>query len=366
MDHALASAVELCAPSDGRGFFAMSRSFDLRSLSAILALGVLGPAYGCDDGDDADTAAASASSTGASASDDGASDSPSTTASASGTGSSMSTSGGDSDSDSDSDSTTSDGSETDTPGDSASDDSAESGSGSDGDESTGAPVAGPRLHTAALDDAGGTYVFDESYTIGTGPVDIDWNRWAVLNDSDIDRLYFLPEGRSDEIYQYGLNPNSGEYEYGYSSFAVIPIVDTPANADTSMFGMGEDGAQYRLYFLDQAHENVLGFGFDSVAISYVHGLNAPEAAPIMDTPAGADWSGWAVTGSSGPDNRLYVFADENHDSILEHIYDTNAGTYVYGGETIELDLDSLPTTPSDDFAMVHTGTRSRLYMLEAR
>ncbi len=238
-----------------------------------------------------------------------------------------------------------------------------SGGDTTGDATDSGGVELPRLHEATFDAATQVYAFTADYPLSAGPADIDWNRWALLHDGNTYRLYFLPEGNADEIYQFALNPNSGEFEYGFKS-SDFPITGAPPEMDPARFGMAHDGANYHMYFLSQDQATLLGFGYDAGPGAYSYGVNAPASSAILGDPGTVDWTGWATLGDGS--ERLYAFASNAHDSLAEYTYDAKTGSYEYQDSDITLDLMTLDATPSDNFAMLHDGVGPRLYMLEVR
>ena len=65
--------------------------------------------------------------------------------------------------------------------------------------------------------------------IENAPFDVDWRRSAMLHDGRTYRLYFFKKRSSDTLYQFGFNPQTNSYEYGYKSIPVISIVGKPAS-----------------------------------------------------------------------------------------------------------------------------------------
>lgn len=234
-------------------------------------------------------------------------------------------------------------------------DSGDTEGGETGDELP--PV--PRVRVATLD--GDTFAFTEAYPLSEGPGDTDWSRWGVMHDGGLSRLYFLPEGGADEVYQFALNASSDAFEYGYESLDTIPVTGTPGGADTSLFGMAHDGNNYELYLLSGDQQTAYGFGFDGGPQVYAHGFGIAPSTPIEGAPAGIDWSGWG-TASSGAATTLYAFASEAHDTLAQFELQGDAFTYVDADLT--LDLEGLDGAPLNDFAVAHDGSATRLYLVE--
>ena len=75
------------------------------------------------------------------------------------------------------------------------------------------------------------------------------SRWAMLHDGLVYRLYLGKTGNDDAIYQFGYNPSSSDYEFGYSSIPQLNLADTPDGSNRDDFAMLHDGADYRFYYL---------------------------------------------------------------------------------------------------------------------
>jgi hypothetical protein len=63
----------------------------------------------------------------------------------------------------------------------------------------------------------------QTISISGAPEDTDWDRWSILHDGSVYRLYFMAIGKSNVLYQFGYNTFSGDYEYGYESKPIIQI-----------------------------------------------------------------------------------------------------------------------------------------------
>lgn len=238
--------------------------------------------------------------------------------------------------------------------------SGDAGSSSEGGETDDVVRDGPRVHIATLQ--GDTFTLTDSLPVTGGPADIDWSRWGLLNDDAYDRLYFLPTDGPDAVYQFALNTSTGAFEYGYESLETIDIVGTPAEADPGAgFGMAYGGFTYALYMLDATHQTAFGFGFESGLQIYEHGYDVPETLTIDGAPDGIDWSGWA-TAANGSTTSLYAFASEAHDALVH--FERSGNTFSPLDTTLSLDPTGLEDVFFDDFAVVHDGDVTRLYIVD--
>lgn len=244
------------------------------------------------------------------------------------------------------------------------------GGDTDGPETTGAmPEARPRLLQAAFNPDSGTYEFGfdslESVEIGGAPGDTDWGRWAMLHDGQSYWLYFMPQDRDDALYPFVFDPDVGAYEH---TDEMLDIVDAPSDADMSSIAMLHDGTNYRLYALSLSNPlSVHQFSYDKATAAYVYGHDSIPEIEVTATPQGADWGAWATVGD-GADYRLYTFASAARDTLVQHAYNPDTGTYEYGFNGIS-DIPVGPIPPdalTGDMAMVHDGQRYRLYLLADR
>jgi len=81
------------------------------------------------------------------------------------------------------------------------------------------------------------------------PADTDFDRWGMLHDGSVYRFYAFKGSLDNQMYQFGFNAATSDYEYGYSSIPLLTLDQIPANSDTSGFAMLHDGVDYRFYFL---------------------------------------------------------------------------------------------------------------------
>jgi len=92
---------------------------------------------------------------------------------------------------------------------------------------------------------------DRPIMIYNAPADSDWYRWAMLHDGNNMLLYFFKKETPDEFYQFGLNPGSQSFEYGFPSASLLYLVGIPIRSNTNQFSMLHSGNAYQFYFLTQ-------------------------------------------------------------------------------------------------------------------
>ena len=110
--------------------------------------------------------------------------------------------------------------------------------------------------------------------IVNAPSDVDWKRHAMLHDGRTYRLYFFKKRSSDTLYQFGFNPQTKQYEYGYKSIPVISIVGKPRQASAKSIAMLHDGRTFRLFMQNKRDPSTLHqFAFNPSNNRYEYGLN---------------------------------------------------------------------------------------------
>lgn len=228
-----------------------------------------------------------------------------------------------------------------------------------GDTNDDALPPAPRVWVATLDDGTSTFEVTDAFALSSGPADIDWSTFGLLDDGGLQRLYFLSaDGAS--VYQFGFNSGSDTFEFGFESIDNLPLVGIPGEANTSSFGMAYAGG-YALYMLSDDQRTAYGFGYDGALDVYSHGFDAPGSTSIVGAPEGVDWSGWAVAGNGGS-TTLYAFASEDHDALVQ--FERSGDAFTFVDASLSLDLAGLEGSPSTDFAVTHDGASTRLYFVE--
>lgn len=224
----------------------------------------------------------------------------------------------------------------------------------------------PRVNQAAWVSGTTTYRFGHrsipTIPITGAPADTDWSRWGMLHDGDVYRMYFFRAGSVDRIYQFGWNGSS--YEHGHRSIPVLSLVDAPADADASSFGMLHDGGAYRLYLRKAGEPDVL-YQFvwvpGTTTYRFGHGGAFPSIR-VTDFPADTDWSRWAML-HDGERYRFYAMKGGTSSRVYQGAFDRSDNTYRFGFRSIrELTLDGTPAdSDTSSFAMLHDGDDYRFY-----
>ncbi|MEX1362322.1 MAG: hypothetical protein AB1Z98_04305 [Nannocystaceae bacterium] len=249
-----------------------------------------------------------------------------------------------------------------TPGDDA---TSEGGSTTGSDEGSNEEPVEPTPHLDAAAQLPGTSTFEfghgsplEVQIVGA-PADADLSRSAMLHDGTAPRLYVMRQD-VDELYE--LRFDASTVSYAFDGEPSIPVLEFPEHADRSSFAMLHDGTYYRLYFLSMDPPlRLLQGALDPDQGAFVYGFSSIPEMEVVDTPAGADWTGWGML-HDGAGFRLYVFASASHDSLFQHTF--NGSAYQHGVEQAEpLMLTMIPDDAvRDDFMMLHDGRTHRLYL----
>jgi len=202
--------------------------------------------------------------------------------------------------------------------------------------------------------------------IVNAPEDVDWNRWSMLYDGEY-RLFFMPKGRSNTLYQFGYNASTQSYEYGYKNTYTIPIVGLPDRTDISSFSMLYDGTDYRLYFssmYDNAKLLQCGYNADrGESGSFVYGYRSIGEIPIRNAPSDTDWSRWGML-HDGSVYRLYFTPIGSDDVLYQFGFDGKSYKYGYSSDP-RINVDKMPETYNvPKFNMLHDGRYYRFYRLK--
>lgn len=109
------------------------------------------------------------------------------------------------------------------------------------------------IHQFAYNRSSGDYEYGYNsipvMDITGAPADADFDRWGMLHDGSVYRFYAFKGTLDDQMYQFGFNSSTSDYEYAYSSIPLLTLDQIPVNSDTSSFAMLHDGLDYRFYFL---------------------------------------------------------------------------------------------------------------------
>ncbi len=227
----------------------------------------------------------------------------------------------------------------------------------------------PFLHQGAYNGISYEYGYQSlaKIPIKNAPSDIDWNRWSMLEDGSVYRLYFMPLGKSNKLYQFGFNPQTNAYEYGFQSAPVIPIVGLPFQEQVSSFSMLFDGIDYRLYILDRKNtKKLLQFAYDpsyGVNGSYRYGYNSMDEIIITGAPYDTDWNRWSML-HDGEVYRLYFMPLNRRDVVYQ--FGFNGYSYEYGYKSSpKIEVVGFPSSlENDQFNVLHDGANYRLYQLQ--
>lgn len=202
-----------------------------------------------------------------------------------------------------------------------------------------------------------------SIPVRGAPFDVDWNRWAMLHDGSVYRLYAFKAGSRNTIYQFGFNRATNAYEWGHRSIRAIRIVGAPRSASSLQFAMLHDGRTFRLYLQDRFDPRLLHqFGFNRSTSRYEYGFNSIPRLRVVGFPADTDWRRWAMS-HDGRVFRFYAFRRGSGTQVYQAGYDARSRTYRFGFRSIRvLNMVGFPQgTNRWSFAMLHDRRDYRVY-----
>ncbi|NOQ36938.1 MAG: hypothetical protein GQ569_13785 [Methylococcaceae bacterium] len=230
-------------------------------------------------------------------------------------------------------------------------------------------LADPSLNQAAYKKGTESYLFGHrsipNMKIIDAPFDTDWDRWAMLHDGSVYRLYFFKHGSSDTLYQFGFNRELSAYQYGYQSIPILRITGAPTDVDSSRFVMLHDGRDYRLYMPRRGVSSSLyQFAFNRASNDYEYGFNSIKELKIMGMPADADWRRIGML-HDGANYRFYAMKQGSDKQFYQAAFNRASNHYEYRFRSIPLlNLVGMPNNSnSQSFAMLHDGANYRFYFL---
>jgi hypothetical protein len=221
----------------------------------------------------------------------------------------------------------------------------------------------PTLYQAVY--VGGSYRYTKQIYITGAPADTDWSRGGMSHDGTDYRLYFMKGSTDDIVYQFGYNPNSGDFEYGYRSIRILRLTNIPADADTDSFAMSNVGnsssGSYYAHMRSLSNPAMIyTFRFNGVN-SYAY----ERSYTITGAPADVDWSRWAMMyGQSA--SRFYAGKTGDDSTIYQFKYNPTTQSYQWGynGSIPALSVVNMPAeSDTYDFAMLHNGSQYHFYYL---
>jgi hypothetical protein len=141
------------------------------------------------------------------------------------------------------------------------------------------------------------------------PDDADTSSFAMLHDGSTYRLYFRARSNTFTMYQFGYNSSTQNYEFGYNSFPSLYITGAPSDVDTTRWAMLHDGSDYRLYMGKTGNEDAMyQFGYNPSSIDYEFGFRSISQLSVADTPEGSINDDFAML-HDGTDYRFYYLAE---------------------------------------------------------
>lgn len=223
------------------------------------------------------------------------------------------------------------------------------------------------LFQAAFDGKNYEFGYHSKPTIDIkgAPSDIDWERWSILFDGKMYRLYFMPIGRSDRLYQFGFNYYTEAYEFGHRSTPIIPVVGLPDDANLTSFSILYDSVDYRLYFKTGVKNRIYQCAYDSAYGNfgaYRFGYHSLREIPVLNAPPNTDWKNWTML-HDGKNYRLYFGNTKDKNQIIQ--FGFNGYGYSFGYQSIPyINIKGMPKLNfTDKFNITFDGIDYRLYKL---
>jgi hypothetical protein len=195
------------------------------------------------------------------------------------------------------------------------------------------------------------------------PQDVDWSNWSILHDGENYRLYFMPVGKKDRLYQFGYNPQTEKYEYAFNSIPVIRIKRIPKDADVSNFSILFDGEFYRLYLKSSTSYSLYQFAFKRSLFgrgSYVYGYKSISKIEILNAPEDINWKNWTMLHDRQV-YRLYFKSKKEENKLIQFGFDGIAYNYGFKSSP-SINIIGFPET-NYKFNILHDGDKYRYYNL---
>jgi uncharacterized glyoxalase superfamily protein PhnB len=165
--------------------------------------------------------------------------------------------------------------------------------------------------------------------------------------------------------QFAWIANTSIYRFGHNSIPNIRIVDAPADADLSNWAMLHDGSAYRLYAFKRGTTDTLyQASFNGEAYQFGH--NSIPVLRLVGFPADADASTFSML-HDGSAYRLYLRRQGDPRTLYQ-------ASWVEGTDVYQFGHNSIPAIPVVDFPedtdwsrwmMLHDGSAYRHYAFKA-
>ena len=205
----------------------------------------------------------------------------------------------------------------------------------------------------------------ESLDLQGAPADTDYNRWGMLSDDSFLRLYFFKQSSDTELYEFIYD---GVTTFTYGRFVNPKVIDAPADTDTSSiafineFGGPNINPRSIMYMRKKNSRTVYPFFLNSAG-NFEYDTNVKRSFDIIDSPADADFSRWAMDAVSIPDPTnpgtaktvysFYTFKANSNTEIYVHEY--NGFEFEYTTPPSKLTLSDLPAGgDTSSFATVYS------------
>jgi hypothetical protein len=228
------------------------------------------------------------------------------------------------------------------------------------------------------------------------PEDTDWDRWTMLHDRELFRMYFFKKDSNDTFYQFAFDGTS--YKFGYRSIpelTLTQIVETPNGlaSDTQTFaGMytplysplypSDEHGEYRLFFQQlelqpaqsdeppQMRRWLNQYLYKPGSNNYRLDGSTAVQFEILDFPDDTDWNRWSMLYDDTSDTlvlpayRIYAFKQGSNTELYHGTFDGSKYRFAYKQSIPIMTLTDTPENCDLDknFAMLYDGEKYHLYM----
>lgn len=221
------------------------------------------------------------------------------------------------------------------------------------------------------------------------PDDMDWDRWSMLHDRELFRMYFFKKDSEDTLYQFAFDGTS--YKFGYRSIPELKltqIIPTPGDeaSNTDTFAMmytplysplypSDEHGEYRLFFhrkgLDEEGRRWLNqYLWKPGSNDYRLDGSTAVKFEIIDFPEDTDWTRWSMLYDDEGDTlvlpayRIYAFKQGSNTEIY---HGTFTGSVYQFSHKQSIPVMTLVDTPEDadlnkNFAMAYDTNKSRYHL----
>lgn len=224
------------------------------------------------------------------------------------------------------------------------------------------------LEQAAIQPDTGDFVFGfnsiSRIPIAGAPADTDFTRMAMLHDGSDYQLYALVAGSTSDLYRFVYDAATRQYVHdGTSSTSSLSISGLSDSAEPISIAMLHDRSDQLLFVRSAIDQNTLKrFALDVSTNTFEPTRAQGPTVRIANAPTHTDVTRWAVL-HDGETTRLYQGSKIDSTRLYSFDLDASMNTYFYDPDR-DAELVGTPaSSTTDDFVMLHDGSASRFYYL---